>query len=160
MRLVLVAHYTSRSPHPPSRILKVYVEPLPGFSHIYGSDHLNDALISQGYILENDSHCENGWQNIPSKDRGGSEEEHPIVWVQLAGQPVDSHILSLTSSNTPPLVTGSYNLTHPLSSTCALSSKQGVSLAWMWLIWWLYGYTRGRYHNHHTGTCKRKHRLR
>ena len=35
-----------------TRILKVYIKALTGFSHIYRSDCLNNTLLSQGCILE------------------------------------------------------------------------------------------------------------
>ena len=38
------------SPHPPARILKVYTEALPGFSHVFSGDGLNNTLLSQGCV--------------------------------------------------------------------------------------------------------------
>lgn len=40
----------SRSLHPFSRILKVYIQALTGFSHVYAPDGLN-TLLSQGCVL-------------------------------------------------------------------------------------------------------------
>ena len=51
-RLVLSSHTTIRSPHPPARILKVCIEALPEFSHIFSLDGLNNILLSQGCVLE------------------------------------------------------------------------------------------------------------
>lgn len=52
--------------YPPARILKVYVETLTGFSHIYHPDGLNNISLSQGFMLENDSHCGTGRENVNS----------------------------------------------------------------------------------------------
>ena len=71
MRLVLGGYKMSRSPHPLARTLKVYIEVLTGFSHVYCPDGLSNTLLSQGYVFENGSHCGNGGQNVHSKDRGG-----------------------------------------------------------------------------------------
>ena len=38
------------SPHPPTSILKVYIEALTGFSHIHSPDGLDNTLLSQGYV--------------------------------------------------------------------------------------------------------------
>ena len=38
--------------HPPTRILKVYIETLTGFRHIFSPDGLNNTLVSQGFIYE------------------------------------------------------------------------------------------------------------
>ena len=52
-RLVLGGCKLSKSLHPPTRILKVYIEALTGFSHIFSPGGLNNsAFLSQGYILE------------------------------------------------------------------------------------------------------------
>ena len=77
MRFVLGSCETSRSPHLPARMLKVCVEALTGFSHVYCPDGLNNTLISESCDLENGSHCENVEQNVNSKDRGGREE--PLI---------------------------------------------------------------------------------
>lgn len=42
----------SRSPHPPAKILKDYLEAFTKFDHVFSPDTLNDPLLSQGYILE------------------------------------------------------------------------------------------------------------
>ena len=52
MRLVLGGYKTSRSLCPPVRILKVYIAPIMGFSHISSPYGLNNTLLSQGYILK------------------------------------------------------------------------------------------------------------
>ena len=70
-RLVLGSWKTSRSLQSRARLLKVYIEALPVFSHIFNPDGLNDTLLSQGYILENDSYCGNGRQNVHFKNKGG-----------------------------------------------------------------------------------------
>ena len=51
MRLVVSSCKTSRSPHLPARILKVYIDVLNGFSHIFSPDGLSNTLLSQGYML-------------------------------------------------------------------------------------------------------------
>ena len=133
-------------------ILEVYREALTGFSHIFCPDGLNHTLLSQDCILETSSHCRNvGW-NVHSKDRGGVRSP-PIARVQLSG-----HVLSMTSSNTPPLTTGSYTLTRRPLLQCALRGQQGVWLARRWLIRWLPGCTEGSYHSNSIGTYNIKHR--
>jgi len=52
IRLVLGGRKMSRSLHLPTRILRVYIEALMGFSHIQSPDGLNNTFLSQGYILE------------------------------------------------------------------------------------------------------------
>ena len=42
----------------PSRILKVCIETLTGFSHIYCPDSIN-TLLSHGFLLKNGSYCGN-----------------------------------------------------------------------------------------------------
>lgn len=42
---------TRRSPRPPARIFKVYIEALTGFSHICHPDSLINTLFSQDYVL-------------------------------------------------------------------------------------------------------------
>ena len=42
----------SRSVPPPIWILKVYIEALTGFSHVYGPDSLNNTLLSQGCVTQ------------------------------------------------------------------------------------------------------------
>lgn len=74
MRLVLGSHKTGRTSQPPTRFLKVYIEALMGFSHVYSPSGLNDTVISEDCVLENSSHCRNDGQNIYSKDKGGGEE--------------------------------------------------------------------------------------
>ena len=40
-----------RSSHLPYRALKVYIEDLTGFSHVYCSDDPNNTLLPQGYVF-------------------------------------------------------------------------------------------------------------
>lgn len=51
--------------HPSTGILKVYAEDLMGFSHIHHPDGLDNALLSQGFILEASSSVGSGlgWGN-------------------------------------------------------------------------------------------------
>lgn len=85
MRCVLGVYKISISPHLLARILKVYIQALTRFSHVCCPDGLNNTLLSSGHLLENDSHCGNGGQNINSKDRGRGVELL-IAWVRLVGQ--------------------------------------------------------------------------
>lgn len=55
-RLVSGSHKTSRSPHLPARILKVYIESLTVVNHIYYLDALNNIILSQRFVLENGKH--------------------------------------------------------------------------------------------------------
>lgn len=82
-RLVVGGCKTSRSPHLPARILKVYLKALTGFSQVWGPEGLNNTLLSQVCILENGSPCENGVEGrtLHCKDREGGEELL-IVWMQ------------------------------------------------------------------------------
>lgn len=52
LRLVLGGYKTSTFSHTLARILKVYTEDLPGFSHIHSPDVLNNTLLFQGCVLE------------------------------------------------------------------------------------------------------------
>lgn len=69
-RFVLGSCKTSRSPHLPTRIFKVYREASMEFRHLFSSDGLSNTLASQGCVLDSDSHCGNGGQNMNFKDRG------------------------------------------------------------------------------------------
>ena len=76
MRLVLGSHKLKRTPHPPARIWKAYVEALTGCSHIYGPDALN-TLLSQVCILETAPIVETaGRMYIPR-----TEEEVRSLWL-------------------------------------------------------------------------------
>lgn len=77
---------TNRFPHPPTRILKLYIGSLMGFSHVSISPSLNNLLLSQVYILEKGSHCGNNRQSVLSKD-GGRNKGPPVAQVVLRGQP-------------------------------------------------------------------------
>lgn len=79
-RFVLDGCKMRRSPYPPARIVKVYREALTGFCHIYCLDGLKNTLLSQGWDLDNGSHCRNCEQNVHSKHRGG-DEDSSIAWV-------------------------------------------------------------------------------
>lgn len=52
MSFVLGSYKTSKSPHPPTRILRVYIESLAGFNYVYCPDGLNNTFFCQGYVLE------------------------------------------------------------------------------------------------------------
>lgn len=75
-RLVLGSCKMNRSPHLPSRILKVYIADLTGFSHLYCPDGLNCTLLPQGCVLGQllvwGRQAEHTLQG--RMDRGGDEE--------------------------------------------------------------------------------------
>lgn len=81
----LGGHKMSRSPHLPTRILKVHMEAFTGFNHIHSLDGLNNTYLSQGCVLEDGSYCTNSGQSRHSKNRGG-DGETPIAWGSLSGQ--------------------------------------------------------------------------
>lgn len=91
-RLVSGSHRTSRSPHPPTRIWKVYVEGLMGFDHRYNPEDLNNTLLSQGCVLSNSSTYGNSGQNRHWKGRAGSEASSGPVQGWIRG-----HIFSMTN---------------------------------------------------------------
>ena len=70
-RLALGSQKTSRSRHPPARILEVYTETLTGFSHVHCPDGFNNTLLSQGRVPENSAHCGNSRQSTHYKDGEG-----------------------------------------------------------------------------------------
>ena len=77
----------------PTRILKAYIEPLTGFSHIFSPDVDSvNSTLSLGCVLENSSHCGNSGQSVYSKDGGGGV----TAWLQLESQ------LAGTSARWPP----------------------------------------------------------
>lgn len=51
MKRVLGSCKTSRFPHPPAKILKVYIEVLTGLSHVNHPDGPSNTLLSQGCVL-------------------------------------------------------------------------------------------------------------
>lgn len=96
MRLVLDNSRTSRSPHLPTRILKVYRETLTAFSPIHHPDGLNCTLLSQGCLLENDTHCGNSEQYVFQRQRRewGASSGPGAAQGSMGG-----HIPLMTSSN-------------------------------------------------------------
>lgn len=81
-RLVLGSCKASRFLHP-ARILKSYLEFLPGFSHVYRPDGLNNTLLCQG---------DSSWNTVImwagcSFQGWGDGEEPLIAQVQLTSQP-------------------------------------------------------------------------
>ena len=72
MRLVLSDHKMSRPPNRPARILKVYIEALTGFSHVFSSDGPDNTLLSQGCILETSPRMERVGRTY--RTGGGGEE--------------------------------------------------------------------------------------
>ena len=51
MRLVLSDHKMSGPPYLLGRILKVYIEVLTGFSHVFNPDGLNNTFLSKSCVL-------------------------------------------------------------------------------------------------------------
>ena len=51
-RLVVGDRKTRRSPHLTTRILRICIEALMGFSHVYTPGGLNNTLLSLGCVLE------------------------------------------------------------------------------------------------------------
>lgn len=52
MKLVLGNYKLSRCLHPPTRILRVYIEVLMGCSHVYSPDGLNHRWLFQAAVLK------------------------------------------------------------------------------------------------------------
>lgn len=88
--LVLGSHKMSRSLHPLTTILEVYIEAITKFNHIF----ILKNLLSQRCVFQTASTMGNCGQHVHSKDRGGNEETL-IAQIRFIG-----HVLSwLTSSN-------------------------------------------------------------
>lgn len=81
--LVFSSHKRSRSPQPPTRILKVYIEALTVLRHVFSPVGLSDALLSEGCVLEKAASM--GIVDGMYIPRAG---EFLIAWVQLMSQPV------------------------------------------------------------------------
>ena len=103
----------------PARILKVYIEALPGFSQVFNPDGLNNFLLSQGYILEDGFAMEMvNRMYISQMGRG---------WVRSSDCPgaahgsTTSHVPSTTSSNK-----------RPLKYMCRETRTSGVSVMGIW----------------------------
>lgn len=64
IRLVLGDCKMSKFLHLPARILKVYIDTLMGFSHVYYPDDLNNISLSQVCVLETSSSCSNGGKKV------------------------------------------------------------------------------------------------
>ena len=94
-RFVLCGHSKSKCPQPHAKILKTYIEVLPGFSHVFCPDNLTNTVLSQGSNLENGSHLGCDVQNIHSEDGEGVGS----LQLQLVGQPTVM-FFSMTISNT------------------------------------------------------------
>lgn len=90
------SYKASRSLHSPTRILKVYIEDLTGFSHVYYPDGLNDTLLSQVYVLVMAPTVGRvGSTYIPRTGRRGGASDCPCP---TQGSTV-GHVLLTTSSN-------------------------------------------------------------
>lgn len=84
MRFLLGDHKSGRSLHLLTRIFKVYIQALPGFSPVYHPDGFNTNLLSHGCVPGAASSLgkASGMQ-IP---RTGLGQEPLIAWVQIMGQ--------------------------------------------------------------------------
>ena len=87
VRLVLGSFKMSRSLHPPTRILKVYID-LTGFSHMFSPDSLNHTLVSYGFSFGKGFHCGDRGENIYSRIGEGVR----ILWLSQS-----SSMISLQS---------------------------------------------------------------
>ena len=96
-RLVLGGCKMSRSLHPPARILKDYIEALPGFSHLFSPDVLNNTLLSQVCVLGTAPNMGKARRrHIP---RIGEQVRSPDC-LDPAHRSISGHVLSMTSSST------------------------------------------------------------
>lgn len=86
----------SRSLHPPTGILKFYIEALAGFSHVFSPDGFNNILLSQGYVPEMAPAVGTLGRVYIPKTGKGCRDTH--CRLQLSGQPVVTS--SINSSNT------------------------------------------------------------
>ena len=95
-RLVLSIHQMNRSLHPPTSILKVYIEALTGFSPVYSPDGLNNTLLLQGRVLETAPAMGMvGGIRIPRTREGWGALDCP----GRAHKSTSSHVLSVSFSN-------------------------------------------------------------
>lgn len=145
----------SKSPNPSARIVKVYMEALPGFRPIFHPDGLEDTLLSQAWVLASASNCGNYWQYLHFKDMHRCEEP-PIAWMELVGQPGVIYIQWPSPTSHPSrLLLSSYMKPSPVLCT---EWPARVSLAWDCLFWWLSVCTGGRKHGDSIVTFERKYR--
>lgn len=81
-RLALGEQKTDRSPHLPTRILKVHREALTGFSHLRSSDGLSNTELTQGCVPEMANPVGTvGRTTFQGRGRGGSIFQSP--WSSL-----------------------------------------------------------------------------
>lgn len=113
---------TSKS-HPPTRILKAYIEDLMGVSHVYCSDDLNTLCSLKATSLKMAPTV--GIAGRMYTPRMGEGEEPPIAQVQPEGQLV-INVLLMTSSNT--------HLAHPRTKTCIHVFNQLLSPMTLYLM--------------------------
>lgn len=97
MRLVLGDCKMSRFLHLPARILKVYIDTLMRFSHVFYPDDLNNISLSQGCVLETSSSSSNGGKKVYSKDEGRGKRS--LQWPGSSFGLTGSCVLSITPSN-------------------------------------------------------------
>lgn len=78
----------------PHQNLEVYTETLMRFNHVHRPDGFNGTQLSQGYVLENSSHCGIGGENVHSKDGSGwdllSPESSP--WINQPPPTLDDQL--------------------------------------------------------------------
>ena len=102
----------STSPPPSARSLKVYMEALTGFKHVFSPDGLNNTLLSQGCVLEEAAGVGIvGRMYIPRTGEAVRSLRLPgsSSWVS------SSHILSMTPSN---IAATDYSIIYYVSARC------------------------------------------
>lgn len=68
-----------------------------GFHHVYHPGSPNNAVLFQGCVLENNTHCENGGQSVASRT---GEVVRSLQRPGSSSRITCGHILSVTFSNT------------------------------------------------------------
>lgn len=119
MRLVLGSpKWVDLHTHPPN--LKVYIESVTGFSHVYSPDGIKPALLSQGYSLRQLLGAEKaGRAHILRTGQGWGASSC------LGRRSIGGHVFLIISFYPPSLVIGSYNL------ICSLPSPAPCIVPWV-----------------------------
>lgn len=131
----------SRPLQPPARNLKFIERGLTWVKSRYGSGDRSRMFPSHGCILANGSGGPTRRQN-PVHSRDAEAGRSLRLWESSYGS-TSGHDLSMTSSNTSTLVTGSDNLIGPSSSAMCPEQSEGVSGTWRRLLWRLSGCNGG-----------------
>lgn len=143
-RLVSGSHKTSRSLHPPARILKVYIESLTVVNHIYYLDALNNIILSQRFVLENGKHGKVIRSYIPKTGERWGVSDCPgpaagqlvVISSDDLLQPGISYGLIPKSGHSPVVPT----LLEKAPPQCALALVvlRGLAFPPSWPGWWCY----------------------